>query len=161
MPTLWLISPVPLWVSAGHGQIESLTILAIVLSLDLLLCRRPLLAGVVAGLGIGVEYLPALVAIVVIFWLYVSAIERRELSALLRDARSRWLSASGRCFQLYRPHEPSRRARLFRSAASHPGTCKLQAGLAHRCGRCSACRRALLAGCSVVHVTRAHDRAST
>ena len=25
MATLWLISPVPLWVSAGHGQIESLT----------------------------------------------------------------------------------------------------------------------------------------
>jgi hypothetical protein len=79
MATLWLISPVPLWISAGHGQIESLTILAVVLSLDLLLRRRPLLAGVVAGLGIGVEYLPALVAIVVIFWLYVSAIERREV----------------------------------------------------------------------------------
>jgi Glycosyltransferase family 87 len=76
--TLWLISPVPLWVSAGHGQIESLTILAIVLALDMLLRRRPLLAGVVAGLGIGVEYLPALVALVVIFWLYVSVIERRE-----------------------------------------------------------------------------------
>lgn len=79
MATLWLISPVPLWVSAGHGQIESLTILAVVLSLDLLLRRRPLLAGVVAGLGIGVEYLPALVAIVVIFWLHVAAIERRDV----------------------------------------------------------------------------------
>ena len=75
---LWLISPVPLWVSAGHGQIESLTVLAIVLTLDLLLRRRPLLAGVVAGLGIGIEYLPALVALVVIFWLYVSVIQRRE-----------------------------------------------------------------------------------
>jgi hypothetical protein len=79
MATIWLISPVPLWVSAGHGQIESLTVLAVVLSLDLLLRRRPLLAGVVAGLGIGVEYLPALVAIVVIFWLYVAAVERREV----------------------------------------------------------------------------------
>jgi hypothetical protein len=79
MATLWLISPVPLWVSAGHGQIESLTILAVVLSLDLLLRRRPMLAGVVAGLGIGVEYLPALIALLVIFWLYVSVIERREL----------------------------------------------------------------------------------
>ena len=79
MGTLWLISPVPLWVSAGHGQLESLTTLAIVLSLDMLLRRRPLLAGVVAGLGIGVEYLPALVALVVIFWLYVSVIERREI----------------------------------------------------------------------------------
>ena len=79
MATLWLISPVPLWVSAGHGQLESLTILAILLSLDMLLRRRPLLAGVVAGLGIGVEYLPALVALVVIFWLYVSIIERRDV----------------------------------------------------------------------------------
>jgi hypothetical protein len=79
MPTLWLISPVALWISAGHGQIESLTILAIVLSLDMLLRRRPVLAGVVVGLGIGVEYLPALVALVVIFWLYVSVIERREV----------------------------------------------------------------------------------
>jgi Glycosyltransferase family 87 len=77
--TLWLISPVPLWVSAGHGQIESLTILAVALALDLLLRRRPLLAGVVAGLGIGVEYLPALVALVVIFWCYVAVIERREV----------------------------------------------------------------------------------
>jgi hypothetical protein len=79
MATLWLISPVPLWVSAGHGQVESLTILAIVLSLDLLLRRRALLAGVVVGLGIGIEYLPALVALVVIFWLYISIIERREV----------------------------------------------------------------------------------
>ena len=79
MATLWLISPVPLWVSAAHGQIESLTVLAIVLALDMLLRRRPLLAGVVAGLGIGVEYLPALVALVVIFWLCVSVIERREV----------------------------------------------------------------------------------
>ena len=58
MPTLWLISPVPLWVSAGHGQVESLTVLAdVVLALDLLLRRRPLLAGIVLGLGIGIEYL--------------------------------------------------------------------------------------------------------
>ena len=74
---LWLLSPVPLWVSAGHGQIESLTVLAIVLSLDLLLRGRPVLAGVVVGLGIGVEYLPAFVALIVIFWLYASVISRR------------------------------------------------------------------------------------
>ena len=79
MATLWLISPVPLWVSAGHGQLESLTILAIVLSLDMLLRRRSMLAGVVAGLGIGIEYLPALVALIVIFWFYVSIIERRDV----------------------------------------------------------------------------------
>ena len=79
VPTLWLISPVPLWVSAGHGQVESLTVLAIVLSLDLLLRRRPLPAGIVLGLGIGIEYLPALVALIVVFWLCVGVIERREV----------------------------------------------------------------------------------
>jgi len=76
--TIWLISPVPLWVSAGHGQVESMTVLAIVLALDLLLRRRPLLAGIVLGLGIGIEYLPALVALSVVCWLHVGAIERRE-----------------------------------------------------------------------------------
>ena len=78
VPALWLISPVPLWVSAGHGQIESLTILAIVASLDMLLRHRPLLAGIVVGLGIGIEYLPVLVALIAIFWLYVAVIGRRE-----------------------------------------------------------------------------------
>jgi hypothetical protein len=81
--TLWLVSPVPLWVSAGHGQIESLTVLAIVLSLDLLIRGRPLLAGVVVGLGIGVEYLPAFVALIVIFWLYASVIGRREVCSFV------------------------------------------------------------------------------
>jgi hypothetical protein len=38
---LWLLSPVSLWVSAGHGQVESLTVLSFALSLDLLLRRRP------------------------------------------------------------------------------------------------------------------------
>ena len=59
--------------------LESLTVLAIVLSVDMLLRRRPMLAGVVVGLGIGIEYLPVLVALVVIFWLYVSVIKRREV----------------------------------------------------------------------------------
>jgi hypothetical protein len=79
IPTLWLISPVSLWVSAGHGQIESLAILAIVLSLDLLVRRRPLAAGVVVGLGIGIEYLPVLVSVVVAFWFCSSFIARRDL----------------------------------------------------------------------------------
>ena len=83
MGTLWLISPVSLWVSAGHGQIESLTILAIVLSLDLLVRGRPLLAGIVTGLGIGVEYLPALTLAVAIFWLYVSVMRRRALAKFI------------------------------------------------------------------------------
>ena len=36
-------------------------------------------AGVVVGLGIGVEYLPVLVSLVVIFWLCSSVIARRDL----------------------------------------------------------------------------------
>jgi hypothetical protein len=79
VPTLWLISPVPLWVSAGHGQVESLTVLAVALSLDLLVRHRPALAGIVLGLGIGIEYLPILVALIVVFWLYVGALDRREV----------------------------------------------------------------------------------
>jgi hypothetical protein len=78
VPVLWLVSPVPLWVSAGHGQLEALTVLAVVLSLALVLRGRPLLAGIVTGLGVGVEYLPALVALIVIFWLGVSVIEWRQ-----------------------------------------------------------------------------------
>ncbi len=94
MATLWLVSPVSLWVSAGHGQVESLTILAIVLSLDMLLRRRALLAGVAVGLGIGIEYLPALVAVVVIFWLYVSVVERREVYRFVAG----WAGALAFCF---------------------------------------------------------------
>lgn len=63
---LFLVSPVSLWVAAGHGQLEPLTILACVLSLDLLLRRRYLLAGVVLGLGVGIEYLPLLIGGVVL-----------------------------------------------------------------------------------------------
>ena len=55
VPTLWLISPVSLWVSAGHGQVESLAVLAIVLALDLLLrrgrCRPALSSGLASELS--------------------------------------------------------------------------------------------------------------
>ena len=78
LPTLWLLSPVPLWVSAGHGQIESLTVFSLVLSLDLLLRHRPLLAGLAVGLGVGIEYLPAVVVLVVGLWLYLAVIQRRQ-----------------------------------------------------------------------------------
>jgi len=122
MATLWLISPVPLWVSAGHGQIESLTILAIVLSLDLLMRRRPLLAGVVAGLGIGVEYLPALVALVAFFWLYVAVIERREVYLFVAGCAGALALCFGPSLSTYLGRT-SLLAGLFSSvaAASHPG----------------------------------------
>jgi hypothetical protein len=122
MATLWLVSPVPLWVSAGHGQVESLTILAVVLALDMLLRRRPLLAGVVAGLGIGVEYLPALVALVVIFWLFVSVIERREAFYFAAGCAG----ALGFCFGPLLVTEVGRTSLLgglaySAAVASHPG----------------------------------------
>ncbi len=99
LATLWLISPVPLWVSAGHGQLESLTVLAIVLSVDMLLRRRPMLAGVVVGLGIGIEYLPVLVALVVIFWLYVSVIKRREVYRFAAGCTAAVIFCFGPCFR--------------------------------------------------------------
>lgn len=83
LPILWLISPVPLWVSAGHGQIESLTVLSLVLALDLLLRHRPFLAGLAVGLGIGIEYLPAAVVLVVGLWLYLAVIRRRQAWKLM------------------------------------------------------------------------------
>lgn len=75
---LWLMSPVSLWVAAGHGQIEPLTVLAFVLSLDLMLGRRFLLAGIVVGLGIGVEYVPLLMVLVVALMGYMGLATRRE-----------------------------------------------------------------------------------
>lgn len=78
VPTLWLLSPVSLWVSAGHGQVEPLTILSFVLSMDLLFRRQPFFAGVVVGLGIGMEFLPAGIVLVVGLCLYTAVIRRQE-----------------------------------------------------------------------------------
>ena len=115
IPTLWLISPASLWVSAGHGQVESLTILAIVLSLDLLLRSRPLLAGIVGG------------------WVSASSTsslgyDRRHLLALclclsMPGALPLHCRLCGRdgflfraiTFNLSRPHEPPGRAVLYRN----------------------------------------------
>jgi hypothetical protein len=120
--TLWLISPVSLWVSAGHGQIESLTILAIVLSLDMLIRRRPLLAGIVVGLGIGIEYIPVMVALIVVFWLYASAIGRREVCHFVAGC----VGALALCFGPPLASDLGRTSLLggltfTASVASHPG----------------------------------------
>ena len=78
IPTLWFLSPVSLWVSAGHGQVEPLMVLSFVLALDLMLRGRSGLAGVVVGLGVGVEYLPGAIVLIAGLWLYTSVIQRRE-----------------------------------------------------------------------------------
>lgn len=83
IPVLWLLSPVSLWVSAGHGQVESLTVLSFALSLDLLLRRHPMLAGIVVGLGIGIEFLPAGVLIAVALLAYMAVIRRKEVVRFL------------------------------------------------------------------------------
>jgi len=65
VPILWLLSPVPIFVAVGFGQVEPLTILAFVLAADLILRKRFVGSGIVIGLGIGIEYLPALALVVV------------------------------------------------------------------------------------------------
>jgi hypothetical protein len=67
IPLLWLLSPVPIFVAAGFGQVEPLTILAFVLATDLIMRERFIGAGLVIGLGIGIEYLPVLVLVTVAF----------------------------------------------------------------------------------------------
>ncbi|MDA8399422.1 MAG: glycosyltransferase 87 family protein [Actinomycetota bacterium] len=78
---LWLANPAAFWVAAGHGQIEPLTVMTTIVGLDLLLCRRPIVAGLVIAFGAGLEYFPLAVLVggFVLLW-------RRELSltALLR-----------------------------------------------------------------------------
>ena len=69
LSALWLVNPVVLWVSAGHGQVESLAILCTLAALDLGLDGRLFAAGVVTGLGIGLEYFPlAVLGSVLIWW---------------------------------------------------------------------------------------------
>ncbi len=123
VPVLWLLSPVSVWVAAGHGQVEPLTVLAIVLGLDLLVRRHPAAAGLVTGLGIGVEYLPAIVAVVTALLVYNSVLKVREgLSFALGI-----VVAVAACF-VPGLLSPVGRASLFSglsstaSVASHPGT---------------------------------------
>lgn len=78
---LFLVSPVSLWVAAGHGQVEPLAILAIVLACDLVARERYLAAGAVVGLGAGAEYLPLLLAGAAVLFLLFGALPRRRLLA--------------------------------------------------------------------------------
>jgi hypothetical protein len=58
LASLWLLSPVALWVSAGHGQAEALGVLSIFAALLLALDGRLVLAGLITGFGVGIEYFP-------------------------------------------------------------------------------------------------------
>ncbi len=79
-PLLWLVSPVPIFVAAGFGDVEPLTILALVLSVDLILRHRFTASGVVIGLGVGIEYLPVIVLVVVIVAGGVRLLTKREVA---------------------------------------------------------------------------------
>jgi len=78
VPVIWLVSPVPIFVAAGFGDVEPLTVLMFVLTVDLILRRRQILAGAVIGLGVGVEYLPVLVLVVVIVAIGSGLMTKRE-----------------------------------------------------------------------------------
>lgn len=85
VPLLWLLSPVPIFVAGGFGDVEPLTVLSFVLATDLILRRRLVGSGIVIGLGIGIEYIPVLVLVVVI-----GAVGARLLT--MRDAAFVYLS---------------------------------------------------------------------
>ena len=68
LAALWLFNPVTLWVSAGHGQIESVAILCVFASVLLALDGHLFLAGVCTGAGVGIEYFPAAVIGSVVVW---------------------------------------------------------------------------------------------
>ena len=56
---LWLLSPVTLWVAAGQPQVEPMTALFMAGSVRAWQLKRPVLFGILVGLGTGYEYLPA------------------------------------------------------------------------------------------------------
>lgn len=63
---LWISSPLAIWVAAVHGQVESLAIASTAGGLYLLRSSRRwrwTIAGFVSGLGVGLEYFPAVVLV--------------------------------------------------------------------------------------------------
>lgn len=69
LASLWLVNPVVLWVSAGHGQIESVAILCVFAALALALEGRLFASGLVTGMGVGFEYFPiAVVGLIIVWW---------------------------------------------------------------------------------------------
>jgi hypothetical protein len=64
---VWLFNPVAFWVAAGHGQIEPLSVCAAVVSLELVFNGQFIAAGLVCGVGTGIEYIPLVVVASVLF----------------------------------------------------------------------------------------------
>lgn len=85
---MWLFSPAVFWVATGHGQIEPLSVLSTIWAMTLLLDRRYFSAGLICGLGSGVEYFPLILAVAVIFLLIVSSIRIRDAVFVLSGTLS-------------------------------------------------------------------------
>lgn len=60
---IWLVSPIVLWVAVGHGQLEPLSVLCMLGGLLLVLDGRWFWAGMLVGVGTGIEYFPLVVAV--------------------------------------------------------------------------------------------------
>lgn len=85
-PLLWLLSPVPIFVAAGFGDVEPLTVVAFVLAIDLILRRRLIGSGIAIGLGIGIEYLPVLILVVVLVAVSARFLTKREATYICVSA---------------------------------------------------------------------------
>jgi hypothetical protein len=79
-PVIWLLSPAPLWVAAGHGQLESLAALSITAALVLALSGHPFASGFVIGVGVGIEYVPVVAVAAIVVWAFRRAISAKDVA---------------------------------------------------------------------------------
>ncbi len=78
LAALWLLSPVVLWVSAVHGQTESLALVCLFAALELALAGRYGWSGILTGLGAGIAYFPLAVAAAVAVWWLQGGLGRKQ-----------------------------------------------------------------------------------
>jgi hypothetical protein len=79
LAALWLANPAVLWVSAGHGQVESVAALSVFSAIALSLSGRLFWAGAITGLGTGIEYFPLAVAAAVLIWWRGGLLQSRQV----------------------------------------------------------------------------------
>jgi hypothetical protein len=77
----WLLNPAVIWVSAVHGQIESVSMASVFWAVEFAFSGRWFLCGLIAGLGTGVEYFPLIGIVVPIFAAVRRTITVRSLVA--------------------------------------------------------------------------------
>lgn len=76
---IWLLSPVSIWVAAGHGQLEPLTIVSILGAIFLMLDGRLIWSGIITGIGVGIEYVPILVVLALFIVFITGNLDFRRL----------------------------------------------------------------------------------